>query len=239
MLILAVDASTDRLSIAAGQTGGRMAVRAAEGARRHAGLLVPLALEALGELGADLNDIEALAVADGPGSFTGLRVAAAWAKAIARVRGVPLWTASTLLVRATVAEAPGALVLGVHSALRGEWYVGGYRFGSVGQIVTELAPIVMAPGSPALIQLEPAAVVGDGAAAAVAAALGRSGRVVGPPNGLPEAARLIGLIGRSGGATRIADPATWEPIYGRPAEAQAKWEREHGRALPDPAGAPG
>jgi tRNA threonylcarbamoyladenosine biosynthesis protein TsaB len=28
------------------------------------------------------------------------------------------------------------------------------------------------------------------------------------------------------------DLATWEPAYGRLAEAQVKWEREHGRALP-------
>jgi hypothetical protein len=28
----------------------------------------------------------------------------------------------------------------------------------------------------------------------------------------------------------------WEPTYGRPAEAQARWEAAHGRALPNPAG---
>ncbi len=241
MLILAVDASTDRLSVAAGAAGaagGRVAVRSAEGARRHAGLLVPLALDALGELGADLNDVDALAVADGPGSFTGLRVAAAWAKAIVRVRGIPLWSASTLLVRAVTAEAPGDLVLGVHSALRGEWFVGGYRFGADGGVTTELEPAVMTP-SAGLRGLEPAAVVGDGAAAAVAAALDVPARLVGPPDGLPEAARLIGLVGRRGGASIVPDPSTWEPTYGRPAEAQAKWEREHGRALSDPAGAAG
>jgi len=32
---------------------------------------------------------------------------------------------------------------------------------------------------------------------------------------------------------------TAEPTYGRPAEAQAKWEARHGRALPHPPGTSG
>ena len=33
---------------------------------------------------------------------------------------------------------------------------------------------------------------------------------------------------------RAADPLGYEPVYGRLAEAQARWERAHGRPLPDP-----
>jgi hypothetical protein len=33
--------------------------------------------------------------------------------------------------------------------------------------------------------------------------------------------------------------AEWEPVYGRPAEAQARWEKAHGRPLPDSVGSPG
>jgi hypothetical protein len=55
----------------------------------------------------------------------------------------------------------------------------------------------------------------------------------------PRAAWLLELLGRDGGTTEVGNVQSWEPVYGRPAEAQAKWEREHGRALPDPAGASG
>jgi tRNA threonylcarbamoyladenosine biosynthesis protein TsaB len=41
------------------------------------------------------------------------------------------------------------------------------------------------------------------------------------------AARLAGLID----ATPAADLASWEPAYGRLAEAQVKWEAAHGRPL--------
>ncbi|MHB1329372.1 MAG: tRNA (adenosine(37)-N6)-threonylcarbamoyltransferase complex dimerization subunit type 1 TsaB, partial [Gemmatimonadales bacterium] len=128
MMVLAVDAATDRLSVAAGHPRGRQAVRELSGARRHAGALPQLVLDALAELGARLADVEALAVSDGPGSFTGLRVASSWAKGVWQVRSLPFWVASTLLVRAARQGVPGAQIVGVGSALRGEVYAAGYRF---------------------------------------------------------------------------------------------------------------
>ena len=50
---------------------------------------------------------------------------------------------------------------------------------------------------------------------------------------------LVGLAGLRGGAVPVADVAGWEPVYGRPAEAQAQWERTHGRPLSGAAGLAG
>ena len=52
-------------------------------------------------------------------------------------------------------------------------------------------------------------------------------------------ARLLALVGVRGGAARIESVQAWEPVYGRPAEAQARWETTHGRPLPDSVGSPG
>jgi hypothetical protein len=60
-----------------------------------------------------------------------------------------------------------------------------------------------------------------------------------PPQGAPSARQLIGLIGKQGGAREITDVEEWEPLYGRPAEAQARWETAHGRPLPDSVGSSG
>ena len=59
-----------------------------------------LIAEALQEARATLDDLTELALSDGPGSFTGLRVGAAVAKALVQARGLPLWTAPSLMVRA-------------------------------------------------------------------------------------------------------------------------------------------
>jgi hypothetical protein len=85
----------------------------------------------------------------------------------------------------------------------------------------------------------PALVVGDGAAAQAAAVRAWTGRdPVPPPVGAPRAAALLALERIPGALRPIADPAAFEPDYGRPAEAQARWERAHGRPLPDPPGHP-
>src|SRR5439155_22498513 len=49
----------------------------------------------------------------------------------------------------------------------------------------------------------------------------------------PAATLLLALLEREGSGRTIGDPATAEPGYGRPAEAQARWEARHGRPLPD------
>jgi tRNA threonylcarbamoyl adenosine modification protein YeaZ len=175
------------------------------GARRHAGALLPMAHRALARRGIGLDGVEGLALSDGPGSFTGLRVGAAVAKALVRARGLPLWVAPSLMVRAAgVASDDGALVLAVTDALRGEVYAGAFRF-EPGRVGVELAPAVRRPEDLAGL--------------------------------LPAPARsLLDLVGRTGGARRLTEVSSWEPDYGRPAEAQARWETAHGRPLPDPAG---
>jgi hypothetical protein len=47
---------------------------------------------------------------------------------------------------------------------------------------------------------------------------------------------LLGLLDESGGATQVDPVEGWQPQYGRPAEAQARWEMAHGRPLPDSIG---
>lgn len=232
MIGLAIDTSTDRLSVAAIR-GGHSAERSVVGARRHAGLLVPLVVEALGELGVGIGEVTDLALCDGPGSFTGLRVGAAWVKGVCHGRSARVWTASTLLVRAMAADGAG-VVAGLGSALRGDYYAAVYRLPPAGPIETLLGPTVLAGGTDLGLDLVPDAVVSD-LPVEQWGGLGwvTSSRKIGPPEGLPTASALLRLVGRSGGARLVPDLAAWEPEYGRPAEAQARWEKMHGRLLAD------
>ncbi len=238
MIALAIDTSTDRLSVA-GTAGGRVAERVAAGARRHASLLVPLVTEVLSDLGVGLGQVTDIAVSDGPGSFTGLRVGAAWLKGVSRGRDVRVWSASTLLVRAVIADGAG-VVVGLGSALRGECYAAVYRMGTAGgPIETIIPPAVMVGGQPLGADLVPDVVVSDfPIGQLVGFTWAGLGRHIGPPDGLPTAVALLGLVGRPGGAEMVTDLPGWEPEYGRPAEAQARWEKAHGRTLADATGDP-
>jgi tRNA threonylcarbamoyladenosine biosynthesis protein TsaB len=206
------------------------------GARRHAAALLSMVEAALRRRGVRLDDLTGLLVSDGPGSFTGLRVGATAAKALARARGLPLRTAPSLMVRAAGVAAGTGLVLAVSDALRGEVYAGAFRF-SGGRVVTELQPGVWRPEVLAGRGLAPDVLVGEApqpAREVLERATGRT--LVAPPEGAPRAVALIALAGLDGGAREVPDPGGWEPVYGRPAEAQARWEIAHGRPLPDPAG---
>lgn len=219
---LALDTATDRATLALGRPGEVVARETIVGARNHAGALVPALERCLGGAGITSAEIEGIALADGPGSFTGLRVGASLAKALVRAQPVPLWTTPSLLVCAAAGGAGEGVVLSVSNALRGELFAAAYRF-LPGVVETVLAPMVITPKELAVRVPAPARIVGP-----AAPTLG------GEPT-WPDAADLLGLIGLAGGVSRSADPSRWEPQYGRPAEAQAVWERTHGRPLADPA----
>jgi tRNA threonylcarbamoyladenosine biosynthesis protein TsaB len=235
MIALGIETTTDRLSLAAMGQSGRVAARQVEGARKHAALLFPLIAELLTELHLRLEDVEAFGVADGPGSFTGLRVGVAAAKALARAQpGLSVWTASTLLVRAAAVTPPhGARVLVVTSALRGELYAATYRMDLPRGIETLSAPGLATPESlhretPDLLVADAPEKLVDRLADQFAVPLVRGSA------SLPSAATLLTLLGVPGGAEPVKDIASWEPSYGRPAEAQARWEASHGRPLSHP-----
>ena len=223
MTWLALDTATARASVAAGTSASDAVEESLDGPRQHARALIPMVSRVLAGRGITLADLAGVLVADGPGSFTGLRVAAAFAKALADTRGLALRSAPSLLVRAAAASAAGSrrggdVVMASADALRGERYAAVYRF-EPGVVRTVLAPRVVRSD-----ELE-----------ALAAAAGA--RTI--DDAPPDARWLLELRGREGGTVAVANVQSWEPVYGRPAEAQAKWEREHGRALPDPAGSTG
>lgn len=223
--------------MAVGTPAGEAVEESLVGARRHAGALLPMIQRALARRGVGLNAIEALALSDGPGSFTGLRVGAAVAKALVQARGLPLWLAPSLMVRAAgVAADDGSLVLAVTDALRGDLYAGAFRF-EPGRVTVELAPGVRRPDDLGRLLAPPVHLVGD-LPDPLATVVERwaGSRLVRSPDGAARARSLLDLVGRAGGARRLTEVTSWEPEYGRPAEAQARWEAAHGRPLPDPAG---
>lgn len=239
---MALDTATDRLSVAVGITPADALEEDVPGARRHAGALIPVLDRLLARRGIGVADLAGVVLSDGPGSFTGLRVGASVAKALARARGLPVRSAPSLMVRAAGAAPPaeltqaGTIILALSNALRGEVYAAAFRI-SPARIETLLQPSVFRPEALVLVAPRPDQVVGDGPPAALELVAAWAGRpVIGAPAALPRAAELLGLVGIEGGAQVIADVERWEPVYGRPAEAQAKWELAHGRRLADPAG---
>jgi tRNA threonylcarbamoyladenosine biosynthesis protein TsaB len=233
-LYLALDTATAHASVAAGDEGGAFA-EATVGRLRHAAATLPAMEEVLRLAGAAFADVAGIVVADGPGSFTGLRIGFATAKGVWHARpAMSFATAPSLMAAAWGAAALAAgPVAAVYDALRGEVFVAVYRFDKEGA-ATLVAPRLVGAADLPKVRPAPAVAVGDGAAAHADAVLAWTGRPpIGPPGGAPRAGALLELLRMPGAVTGVEDPTVLEPHYGRLAEAQVRWERTHGRALPD------
>jgi tRNA threonylcarbamoyladenosine biosynthesis protein TsaB len=236
---LAIDTATDVASVAVGQGGAVIAGAHSQGARRHAAEILRLVDFALSRAGWRPPDLDGLVLGDGPGSFTGLRIGWAAAKGLAQEAGLEVRAVPSLLAAAAGAAARlGAVpIAACFDALRGQVYGAVYLI-HPDRVDTLVAPMVAtvaelaartAPGN------APRLVVGDGAVRYADAVREWSAAPPLPLEQLPPAAtQLLALAERPGAARGIDDLATAEPVYGRPAEAQAKWEALHGRPLPDP-----
>jgi tRNA threonylcarbamoyladenosine biosynthesis protein TsaB len=107
-----------------------------EGHDRYSHLqnLTPQIEQVLSDAEITIDDLSAIAVANGPGSFTGIRIGVSTARALSQVKGIPCVPVSSLealamRVRATSSvEAPadGALVCPILDARRSQVYGGGY-----------------------------------------------------------------------------------------------------------------
>jgi tRNA threonylcarbamoyladenosine biosynthesis protein TsaB len=130
MLILAADTSGKQgsIALARGLDNGKCdvveVVPLAGGT--FSAQLVPQIATLLSKHGVNKQDIDAFAVASGPGSFTGLRVGLAAIKGLAEILGKPIATVSMLEVVAIAGGMRGR-VLAVLDAGRGEVYAGEYE----------------------------------------------------------------------------------------------------------------
>ena len=148
---LAIDTSADQAAAAAGDAGGPRAERSLRGARQHAAQVLPMIEAVLAEAGASLATLEGVLLADGPGSFTGLRVGAAVAKGLAAARGLEVRTAPALLILAAGALPPHrGPVLALTDALRGDVYAAVYDVQEASVSVVQAPTVVKAADAAAL-----------------------------------------------------------------------------------------
>ena len=100
MKLLALDTSTEQLSIAVGRDDGghpRVWTHDGPGGAMASATLIPSVLALLERAGLSLPELDAIAFGAGPGSFTGLRTACAVAQGLGYGAGVPLLPVDTLL----------------------------------------------------------------------------------------------------------------------------------------------
>ena len=174
MLILVLDASTPLTTVALAREG---VIRAeiSVSTRGASEVLLPAVHAALNLAGEELASVGRLLVGVGPGTFTGIRIAAATARALSLGTGATLSKNTTLAALAAPAFSCHAEVLGVLDARRGQIFA--QRFSEAGP-ATDISCVkprdLAAEGAPLI--------VGDGAVR-YREALAEIGRI--PPDDSP------------------------------------------------------
>jgi tRNA threonylcarbamoyladenosine biosynthesis protein TsaB len=203
---------------------GRLAAAATRSSVSH-GLALPAAVEeVLESAGASLSDLAAIAVAIGPGSFTGLRVGLSYAKGVAAARKISIVGVSSLDALALCAGsglAEGASIYPLIDARKGEVYTGLYRF--VAGALEKTSSDLVVPLTHFVAGLADEAVLVGYSVAEQACMLARaSGRrvVLIENGGLNLRGSFVAAIGGAKVARKETDVIdTLEPIYLRPPDS--------------------
>lgn len=211
-MLLAFDTSTAVASVAVydGALRGETTWRAE---RRHTEQVLPTAVQLLELLGLGPQDLRAVAVATGPGSYTGLRVGLALAKGLAAARRLSIIGVDTLEIVAAPWAACGRPVRAVVDAGRRRYATALYEPAEGALLRREPARGVSLPELVALVQ-PPQLVVGELDPAARAALGARPGvAVVALAAGVRRAGVLAELAWQRWQRGEGADPAAVVPVY--------------------------
>lgn len=95
-LILNIETATDVCSVSLARDGELLNLRETKEAKSHASVLTVFIEEMLREASCSVNQLDAVAVSMGPGSYTGLRIGVSVAKGISYGASIPLIAVSTL-----------------------------------------------------------------------------------------------------------------------------------------------
>jgi tRNA threonylcarbamoyladenosine biosynthesis protein TsaB len=215
-MLLALDTSTRLAGIALySGTDGLIAEHSWHSANRHTIELMPRVAQMLAQAGAASKDLRAVAVALGPGSFTGLRVALATAKGLALAEDLALLGVPTLDSVAYPHSRQPLPVIAVVQAGRGRVCWALYAHGSSGWTARAPAGLATIPELAATIS-RPTQIAGELAHADREQLAGLSGghAVLLPP---ALAIRRPGCLAEIGwnryAAGERDDPASLSPIY--------------------------
>lgn len=136
MQLLAIESAAMTASAALLKDGRVAAEYTVDFKKTHSQTLLPMIDEIVSMTETDLKELDAIAVSEGPGSFTGLRIGSATAKGLALALGKPIIPVPTLAAMAWVCWGSAVPVCPMMDARRGQVFTGLYRFDGSGQMET-------------------------------------------------------------------------------------------------------
>lgn len=143
MNILSIETSSVVASVAISNEKGILGEITINHPRMHSQKLMPIIKYIFNNLGLKIKDIDLIAVSNGPGSFTGVRIGLTTAKALAHPLNIPIVTISTLDSLAMNLSVYDGKVISVIDGRRKKVFVKSFNFENGKVIKSEAAKMGM------------------------------------------------------------------------------------------------
>ncbi len=227
MLVLGIETSSRLGSVALWRDGRTLAERTIAQGREHGARLWIQLRDAFADAGLDPDQLDLIAVSQGPGSYTGLRIGLTAARTAAWTLGTAVLGVPSLDVIAQNAPPEAAHVAVLLDAKRKQVYACLYER-SGGVLGAAMPYCVVRPEE--LELPTPCLVLGD-AVRRHRGALAREGVTLGDEEqSRPSAAVVARLAAERYAAGERCELHALTPIYLRRPEAEEVWERTHGKS---------
>lgn len=231
MIILSIDSSTPVAGIAVADGNQLLGEIMLNTKNTHSEKLMPLVQQLLQELQLTVQDLDAIAVTQGPGSFTGLRIGMATAKGLVQGAGKQLIAVPTLdCLAQNLLHYPG-IICPIMNAQKKQVYTALYRGADKLERLSDYQAIEAEKLAQQLQELnEDVWFVGDGVAAfadVFTTALGARCHFADGNLVLPRAGALAMLAAQKAEQGQFDDLFQTELIYIRKSEAEVQWEARH------------
>lgn len=234
MSILAIDTATQVSSVAVASEARLSAELTMQARLTHSETLLPHMEQVLKMANVKKEDLDGIAVSMGPGSFTGLRIGLAAAKAVCYALKLPLIGVPTLEAMAWHYPVPGVRIVTLLDAQKGNAYRQSFRFHE-GRM--EAQEEITVSGLPEVISScgemeEPVVLLGDVVPKKIAGKLELPANVsLAPAHLVMPRAACVAMVGlKKLAAGEVGNVMDMEPVYIRRSEAEVLWEKRHPEA---------
>jgi tRNA threonylcarbamoyladenosine biosynthesis protein TsaB len=238
MKILALDTSSIVATVALMEDSKLIGEFTIHHKRTHSQKLMPMIAELMESCEMTIEEIDLIAIAKGPGSFTGLRIGIATAKGLAQVRNIPVIGVSTLDALAFNLPFCHGLICPLLDARRNQVYTAVYKWdgSALHCIERPMAVSIDKMIDKLSSRLEPVIFVGDGVEINKEILLQKLGeRVVWAPNTakMPRASSVAQLALQKAQKGDVENFYELTPEYLRKSEAERKYEEKIKRCEKD------
>ena len=228
MKILAIDTSNQAMSIAVLENEKILGELTTNIKRNHSESLMPAIDGLMNDLKIEIQEIDRVVAAKGPGSYTGLRIGVTTAKTLAWTLQKELVGVSSLKVLAANATSPDRYIIPVMDARRGNIYTGMYRFIDDKLTAVESDTHISAEKWAEYLSKKDGEflLIGEDQQKHIETFKSQLNHRVSsalPYQHLPRAS-VLGILGLSSEAEEVH---TFTPDYLKLAEAEENWRKEH------------